>query len=279
MRDFVKSSGVNLLERFVQLEKWFDNYTARFQTDDPKIQRNFDLKIFHTKKVLENASFIADSLQLNDQDCYIVRASALLHDVGRFEQYKRFNTFIDKQSVDHASLGLEILEQEQPLADFPKDVVTEIKTAIQYHNKLEVPSDIDEKSQYFTRLLRDADKLDIFRVVTEYYEEQKSGVENETIVLGLPDDNGFSDHVIDDIIAGRIVKSQDLRTLNDYKLLQMAWIFDINFVISLKLIKDKKYIQEIYNTMPKHDKIITAYGIINHHLIENCKKSLKSILF
>ena len=88
----MKNSGEKLLERFIQLEKWFDNYTASFKSEDSKIQQNFDLKIFHTKKVLENASIISKSLQLDDLDTYIAKAAALLHDVGRFEQFKRYKT-------------------------------------------------------------------------------------------------------------------------------------------------------------------------------------------
>ena len=268
-----------MLERFIQLEEWFDNYTAGFKSDDPKIQRNFDLKIFHTKKVLENATLISEALQLNDQDTYIAKASALLHDVGRFEQFMRYNTFVDKLSIDHAELGLEIIDNENPLVNFSQEVIIEIKAAIQFHNKLEVPTDIDEKSQFFTRILRDADKLDIFRVVTEYYEKQKSGEHNEAIVLGLPDNNDFSNEVIDDILNRQIVKSQDLKTINDFKLLQMAWVFDINFAISLKLIEEQKFVEMIYESLPKNEKIQQAYNIISEFITENCNKGLKSILF
>ena len=268
-----------MLKRFIQLEEWFDNYTDGFRSDDPKIQRNFNLKIYHTKKVLENSIHISEALQLNDQDTYIAKASALLHDVGRFEQFKRYNTFVDKLSTDHAELGLEIIGKENPLVNFPKEVVAEIKTAIQFHNKLEVPTNIDEKSQFFTRLLRDADKIDIFRVVTEYYEQQKSGEYNEAIVLGLPDTADFSDEVIDDILNRQIVKSQDLKTINDFKLLQMAWVFDINFAISLKIIEKHKFVAQIYDSLPKNEKIKQANEIISEFIKVNCIKDSKSILF
>ena len=36
----------------------------------------------------------------------------LLHDIGRFEQLKRYNTFVDSKSIDHGLLGYEILKED-----------------------------------------------------------------------------------------------------------------------------------------------------------------------
>ena len=43
----------------------------------------------------------------------IAEAVALLHDVGRFEQYKRYGTFNDRKSVNHAALGVEIMKKNR----------------------------------------------------------------------------------------------------------------------------------------------------------------------
>ncbi|MBN2279868.1 MAG: HD domain-containing protein [Candidatus Marinimicrobia bacterium] len=268
-----------MTDKFKKLEKWFEEYTGRFQSRDTKIQVNFDLKILHTKKVLENAEALCLDLQINAEDIFITRAAALLHDVGRFEQFNKYRTFVDKHSADHAELGLQILDDEAPLAELPDNITNYIRLAIQHHNKLEVPDHLDNQAKFFTRLLRDADKLDIFRVVTEYYEQQKSGHQNEAIVLGLPDNQHYSDHVIEDILNHRIVKSQDLKTINDFKLLQMAWIFDINFVAALNRVHERKYLERIYESLPKDDKINRAYAIINEFVADNCKKDLKARLW
>ena len=264
---------------FSELEQQFDRYTSQYGSEDPKIQRNFDLKIYHTKKVCENAAGLAEDLELKEAELFVIKTAALFHDIGRFEQYHRYNTFVDKHSKDHAELGVEVLDHEGFLKDLPAELKTPVVTAIRFHNKLEVPQHLTEHEEFFTRLLRDADKLDIFRVVTEYYEQQKSGEHNEAIVLGLPDDKFYSKAVIDDILNREIVKSQDLKTINDFKLLQMAWVFDINFSATMKRLEKKQYIEKIYSTLPWDEKIKKACEIIFQYLKENCIKDQKAILF
>jgi len=265
--------------KFDEFKQWFDNYTRQFKSDDEKIQRNFDLKILHTRKVYENAVVIAEALGLPEEDTFVAKVAALFHDVGRFEQFQQYNTFIDKHSVNHAELGLDILAREQLFESLPEDLSEKIVTAIEYHNKLEVPENMNYSLGFHARLLRDADKLDIFRVVTEYYEQQKSGDHNEAIVLGLPDDEGFTNAVISDIKNREIVKSQDLQTINDFKLLQAAWVFDINFSITMSLIKERKFIHLIFQSLPDYEDIALAQKIITDHMENHCKKEKNAVLF
>ena len=272
--------GETLHTKLKKLEQWFDNYVHRFDSDNTEIQQNFHLKILHTKKVCQNIQYLARELELNDTDYFIASCAALFHDIGRFEQFQKYKTFADKLSVDHAELGLEIIHTENIFKDLPESIQTTIITAIQHHNKLAVPGDITKHEEYFTRLLRDADKMDIFRVVIEYYEQMvENKDQNHAVVLGLPNNDDFSDEVIEDILRGEIVQSQDLKTVNDFKLLQMAWIFDINFVPSFRYIAEKQFIEQINSHLPKHPKILEAYKIINHYMKENCNKEINSILF
>ena len=69
------------------------------------------------------------------------RASGMLHDVGMFEQVKRYNTFIDMLSVDHAEFGADLLFGEERLIncyldDSSKD--EELETVIRQHNKFRI---------------------------------------------------------------------------------------------------------------------------------------------
>jgi hypothetical protein len=117
-------------------------------------------------------------------------------------------------------------------------------------------------------------------VVIEYYDQLKNNrSDNHAVVLGLPDNNGYSAEVVDDILKGEIVKSQDLKTVNDFRLLQMAWIFDINFVPTFQIIAENQFLEKIYDHLPKTTKIQQAYTIIRNHLNNNCKKPLNSVLF
>ncbi len=265
--------------KFIEFKQWFDNYTKRFNSEDEKVQRNFDLKIIHTEKVYHNAVTIAKALGMPEEDVFVAKVAALFHDVGRFEQFQKYKTFIDKQSANHAVLGLEILSREQVLGSLPTDISEKIIKTIGFHNQLEVPDHLDKRLALHARLLRDADKLDIFRVVTDYYENQKKGEHNEAIVLGLPDDERFSEDVIADIKQGEIVKSQDLRTINDFKLLQAAWVFDINFSVTMQLIRERKFIDLIFHSLPQHEDITLAQKIITGHMEKHCKKEKNAVLF
>jgi hypothetical protein len=67
-------------------------------------------------------------------------------------------------------------------------------SVILYHNRAELPEDETEGCLFFAKLLRDADKLDIWRVVTDYY-HNKNGHQNSSIELDLPDIPEISDEV------------------------------------------------------------------------------------
>jgi hypothetical protein len=93
-------------------------------------------------------------------------------------------------------------------------------------------------------MLRDADKLDIWRVVTEYY-RQAHIKRNPSLELDLPDNDEVSEAVLNDIMAGRNVRNTELRSLNDFKLLQMAWVFDLNFDYSIEQLRNRGYLNII----------------------------------
>ena len=106
------------------------------------------------------------------------------------------------------------------------------------------------RSVYFcTRLLRDADKLDIWKVVIDYYYDG-NGDRNDAISLGFPDTPGISEGVYHDLMHRHIVDIQHLHNLNDFKLLQIGWIYDINFVPALHAVRERRYLEQIRTTLP-----------------------------
>ncbi|WP_418591559.1 HD domain-containing protein [Gemmiger sp.] len=89
-------------------QRAFADYAAHYNTADPKVK----LKIDHTYRVAALCSRIAESLSLPQQDIDLAWLSGILHDVGRFEQLRRYNTFMDAQSVSHAALSVSVLFDE-----------------------------------------------------------------------------------------------------------------------------------------------------------------------
>lgn len=158
----------------------FKNYVANYDTSNIGVA----LKIAHTYRVANLSEKIAKSINANIDFAWFL---GLLHDVGRFEQVTRYGTFKDALSVDHAELGADILFRDNLINTFiPEDALKELKNtaeiAIRSHNKLNIPENLDTQTLLYTKILRDADKIDIFRVSTEPpFSKRFSNLENLSV--------------------------------------------------------------------------------------------------
>jgi len=240
-----------------RLRDWFENYVTRFSSDDPIVQENMDLKAEHTRRVCEAIMDIGASLDLSREDLGIAEASALLHDIGRFEQYARYRTFLDYRSEDHAALGVKIIQAKRFLAGLEPAAADIIVRVVGYHNRAGLPVGEGERSLFFLKLLRDADKADIWRVVTEYYQNAERS-RNQGIELNLPDIERVSNPVYEALMNGKLVQMADLSTLQDFKLLQIGWIYDVNFPRTFQIVREKKYLEKICDALPQEIPRITA---------------------
>ena len=126
------------------------------------------MKIDHTYRVALCAR-IAQSLALPPEDVDLAWLSGILHDVGRFEQLRRYNTFIDAQSVSHAALSVAVLFDEGRIRDYLDDAGADalLRTAVEWHSAFRLPEALDDRTRLFCQILRDADKIDILRVNVE----------------------------------------------------------------------------------------------------------------
>ncbi len=167
------------IERQRVLEQ-FAEYTRKYNANDPKIA----LKIAHTYRVASNCEVIANSIGLGKEDTEISWLSGMLHDIGRFEQVKRYNTFIDSESVDHAEFGADLLFGKERLIeayvdDRSYDDILEV--VIRQHNKFRINKEITGKTLDLCNILRDADKIDILRVNVETPMEEIYNVSEEEL--------------------------------------------------------------------------------------------------
>lgn len=269
------SSKINK-KHIIELRKWFNEYVDLFINVDGVLPKNIALKKHHTKNVCKNIKNIAASLNLNESEINISEIIALFHDIGRFEQYRIYKTFSDAKSVNHAQLGVDILIKNNVFSKLERDLQELLLKTVEYHNQAIIPRHETDECIFFSKLIRDADKLDIFRVVTEYYLEREKGVINKSIELDLPDNQEISEKVVRQILSKSIVSIENIRTLNDFKLLQMGWIFDINFPHTFFEIKVKNYIETISRTLPQTNHTREIFDLIFCHLDEGCGKTAKS---
>jgi hypothetical protein len=218
---------------------------------------NVALKEDHCLRVRREMGELGAELELSGPDIMLAEATGLLHDVGRFEQYSRYGTFVDAVSVDHARLGCRILMNSGILDGLSTGESVIIRRAVMNHSALEIPEDLDERAGFFLRLLRDADKLDIWRVMLDYY-SSGGGSEDEAVGLNLPDTPGVSDEVLDDLYAGRPVNAANLRNQNDFKLLQAGWVYDINFAPSMARVRQRRYLEKLRSYLPDSEEVREA---------------------
>ncbi len=240
-----------------QLKAWFETYVSGFYTDDPMHNRTIRLKEKHTDHVCRNMIVLGNAMDLSDQDMMLAETMGLFHDIGRFKQYAVYGTFKDSESENHALLGLRELASHDVLAGCTKNEKNWIFKAIACHNALKIPVGENGKTLLFIRLLRDADKLDIWRVFIEYY-KSRDEQPNPVVEIGLPDDPYVSPKVLAALNENRFVLFQDLKTSGDFKLLLVSWVFDLNFKCSFRLVKERHYIEKIEATLPPSKQISAA---------------------
>lgn len=249
-------------------KNWFTNYTQKVIDKYPDLSENIQIKVDHCWKVSEEIVGIAKYLDLNDDEVLLAETIGLFHDVGRFRQYVRYQTFSDSKSQNHAELALDVLKEHEVLNDLSNKEHEIIYKAILNHSRAEIIPDENEKVNFYSKLIRDADKLDIWRLITEYYmvKEQK---ENKTLQLELPDKNEVTDEVLEAILNKQVVLKESMKTLNDFKLLQIAWLFDLNYSYSIQRVYKKGYLNKIFDSLPKNDRIKQVQDIVNAYFKEH----------
>jgi hypothetical protein len=248
-------------------KRWFVDYCRSFYTSDRKDQQNIVLKQEHTNRVCENITQIAHNLSLDAEQTVLAEAVALYHDIGRFPQYKKFKTFKDSVSTNHASLGARVLIENNILRALLRREREIILRSVALHNVYSLPSGLDQEMIFFLKLVRDADKLDIWRVAIEYY-EQPQGERPSAVGLGLPDVPGYSPEVLAALKNKHMVQMSALKTLNDFKLLQLTWIYDLNFTTSLRILESRQYIEGIAAVLPMSEEISEALAVLRTYVRE-----------
>lgn len=237
-------------EQLNKFKSWFDAFVAGCYGADDFINANIKMKEDHSKRVCAEMRYLADQLNLDENRRLLAEVIGLLHDVGRFPQFLKYKTYSDTRSVNHCLLALEVLKEENLLSFLLDDEKQLIETAIRLHGDKELPSTLTGDTMLFSKMIRDADKLDVFYVVIQAYIQHRDDPDNFKLEIELPDTPGYSIQVIDLLLAGRLIDYRWLRTFNDMKLCQLSWIYDVNFTPTLNRIRGQKYLEQIFEFLP-----------------------------
>ncbi len=246
------------------LKAWFDTYTRAFLTGNRSTDSPFVLKIEHTRRVCNNIRHLGRCIGLTGEQVRTAETIGLFHDLGRFVQYRRYGTFNDRRSANHAAMSIDVLNETAVLNMLPADEKTTIIEAIRFHNAPALPANPKTAGAVFMRLIRDADKLDIWKIFADYCRHRQ--LPDPAIFQHLPDLPQWGAPIVRAIIEKRIAKFKDMKSLNDFKLLQLSWVFDLHFPETLVQAKQNGDLAEIARSLPDDPILRRAVGIIADRL-------------
>ena len=295
----------------------FAEYVRNYDPSDEKIK----LKIDHTYRVAGLCQRIAESLGLSEPDVDIAWLLGMLHDIGRFEQIRRFGTFNDVQSVDHAEFGADLLFKEGLIRKFAEGYYEEcelarsgdeeagqaysrqkgcqegklnsrqgncllaqsdnqsdycqeerkikeflvnndattvddeqiiknnehhnkdtglLEMAIRQHNKYRVKEDLTERQRMFCDILRDADKVDIFKVNADIPMEIIYDVTTEELKNGI-----ITKEVLESFYKKETVLKSVRRSAVDHIVGHISLLFELVYKESYRQAREQGYVYKL----------------------------------
>lgn len=230
----------------VKAKQYFKHYVSNYDSTHPRIA----LKIVHTYHVAENAKKIASDLNLSKEEQELAELIGLLHDIGRFEQVRIYGSFSDETTVDHADKGIEVLFEEGQIRNFVTDNSYDeiIQKAVKNHNKFEIEKDLTEKAILHCKIIRDSDKLDIFRAFLEEKLEDVVHMETSDVSKEI-----LSPQFAEDFKKEKLLLFSNCKTNMDFLVAIMAFIYELNFKESLKIIQENDFLQKLVRKINAQD--------------------------
>ena len=217
-------------------KKEFLKYTEKFDLKNEHIKG----KQQHSLRVMQVSKEIAERLNLNKEDVELATLIGLLHDIARFEQYTIYNTFRDRDSIDHGNYGVQILEKDIRKYIDVDEYDEIIKKAVKNHNKYRIEEVLNIEEEVFAKIVRDADKIDIiYEAVDSFWKDDKEVLEIE---------NGkLSEKMLEDFYSYRLSNILNSVSRTDHILKYSSFVFDIYFKGSLEILKENDNLNKMIN--------------------------------
>ena len=228
----------------VKAEKEFKEYAQNYDMSLDGIKRKYQ----HSFRVMNISTEIAQSLNLDKEQIDLATLIGLLHDIARFEEFVKYNNFTLGHKFDHGDYALEILKKDNFIRKFIETDKYDdiIFTAIKNHNKFKIEDGLDENTLLYCKIIRDADKIDIFYEGTcMFWNNKKEEMEKSLI----------SDSYLEQFMNKQVIFRVPEQTLVDEIVIFAAFIFDINFKYSLEKLKKEAYIDKMIDRFNFNDAV------------------------
>jgi len=239
------------------LKETFKNYVQNYDMNELAIIR----KYYHSYRVMDLCIFIANNNNFNKKDMEISILVGLLHDYARFEQWNKYKTYSDMKSIDHGDLAVEKLFDNNEIKNYclNEEYYDEIYDAIKYHNKMKILDDISAHNKLICKVIRDADKLDIFYLL---------GTEKN---LMKQDNSLISEKIKGDFYSHKLLNRKDVKSKNDNILLNLSMVYDLNFKCSFEYIKENNLIDKMFENIEDKNKFKEYFEYIKKYIEERTR--------
>ena len=241
-----------------KIKEEFKKHFRKYDVNEPAIIR----KYYHSIRVMDISRIIAKYAGFNDNDAEIAAIVGLLHDYARFEQWTKYQTYSDLKSIDHGDLAVSMLFDNNEIEKYTKirDNYDEIYDAIKYHNKISIPKGLTEHNNLLCKIIRDADKLDIFYLFSI----------NKML---LPEDGQtISEQVKKDFFDGKLINRTDVSSKNDDVVLGLSMIFDLNFDYSFEYLIERNLLWRIYDNINDKERFQDYFEFVDDYIHERVNK-------
>ena len=258
-------------------KKVFKEYIKKYDPTNGKIA----IKIAHMYRVAEIAKNTAKYLRLSDEDVRLAELIGLLHDIGRFEQIKQFNTFDDKKSINHGELGIKILFQDNLIRKFIEDTCYDriIYLAIINHNKNQslLTKDATKRERLHMNIIRDSDTLDILNIIIDDNADKKALYDKEDLT-----DETLSDEIYNEFMKVRELDYGKIKNSADLLITRYMFIWNMNYNYALQEIKNRQYLEKLYNKFiykdqKTMDRITEIYDMTSRYMNKKLLEAVPNI--
>lgn len=232
-----------------KIRRYFHTYVREYLGRSGSMTHMMQLKRVHCAFVARNCRELAFAEHWDEQETNVAEAIGFLHDLGRFPQLEEYGTFSDAHSIDHGERGFRALIEGGLLREIPSACREIILTAVRYHNRRVLPDNLLEEHYAYLKIIRDADRLDIYRVVCDAVTTGKIE-EHPEIGLGLPVKGNPSPDLLKRIQERESPSYSDLRCVSDFLLLILSWGYQMNYPSTLKIMRDRKIVDQLSGHLP-----------------------------
>lgn len=237
----------------------FENYVSNYDLNDEEIK----YKYLHSYRVKNLADILSQNF--SEEDRYLANIIGLYHDIGRFEQDKKFNSFYDDSTFDHANYGVKLLIENNIIRQIPVEekYYNIIEKAIKNHNKYKIEEGLTPKELLHAKIIRDADKLDILT-------SRSKGIALKKDINFNDNEFKIRESIINNFYSNKQIEinKQDKtpRTTAEKIIIYLAMIFDLNFDKSKDYLVKNNILNNLYNRLQNKDKYKEYFDYINKYL-------------